>query len=318
MYYTCSLIVRSFNEEKHIGRLLEGIKKQTLYSETEVILVDSGSTDNTVKIALEHGAKVISIKPEEFSFGRALNKGCEMAAGKYLLFASAHVYPVYTDWIKKMIQPFDNKNIALVYGKQIGNEITKYSESQIFKKWFPDDSNYNQDHPFCNNANAVVRKELWLNQQYDETLTGLEDLDWARKIEQKGHVIAYEADAPIVHVHEESISKIKNRYMREAIALKKIFPKQHMSLLDFARLYVANTFSDFVHARHDGVLFKNVSEIIRFRYMQFWGTYKGFKHGEVNTRLRQRFYYPNGLRKSSTEERENAEKIVYLKGNHAG
>jgi glycosyltransferase involved in cell wall biosynthesis len=46
----CSIVIRAYNEEKHIGRLLEGIKQQTL-KDVEVILVDSGSTDSTVAIA---------------------------------------------------------------------------------------------------------------------------------------------------------------------------------------------------------------------------------------------------------------------------
>jgi rhamnosyltransferase len=311
MDYKCSLIIRSFNEEKHIGKLLEGIKRQTLYTQAEVILVDSGSTDDTVKIALEYGVKIISIRPEEFSFGRALNKGCEAATGEFLLFASAHVYPVYTDWMGKMIQPFEDKKVALVYGKQVGNEVTKYSENQLFKQWFPEESNYNQAHPFCNNANAAIKHELWKDQQYDEKLTGLEDLDWAKKIQKRGYNIAYESHAPIVHVHDESIAKIKNRYMREAIALKKIMPNQHVSFFDFVRLSVGNIVSDCFHAHHDGVFFKNFKEIVYFRFLQFWGTYKGFNSKEADAQLRQRFYYPNGLKKSNNGNRENAEKIVY-------
>ena len=307
----CSIIIRSFNEGKHIGKLLEGIKRQTIFPDIEVILVDSGSTDDTVKIASQYGVINVPITPEEFSFGRALNKGCEAASGKYLLFASAHVYPVYTDWVEKMIQPFKDEKIALVYGKQIGNEVTKYSESQLFKKWFPEESDYNQYHPFCNNANAVVRSALWKGQPYDETLTGLEDLDWATKIQEKGYRIAYESQAPIVHVHDESIAKIKNRYMREAIALKKISPKQHMSFLGFLRLSAGNIVSDCFHARHDGVLLKNFREIVYFRSLQFWGSYKGFNFKEVDVQIKQRFYYPNGLKKNNSGDRENAEKIEY-------
>lgn len=307
----CSLVIRTFNEEKHIGKLLDGIKKQTLYNKVEIILVDSGSTDKTVEIAQDYGVNVVTIKPEEFSFGRALNKGCEVAKGTFLLFASAHVYPVYTDWIEKMIKPFSDKKIALVYGKQIGNEITKYSESQLFKQWFPEESNYNQAHAFCNNANTAIRRELWADQQYDEKLTGLEDLDWAKKIQKRGFNIAYESHAPIVHVHDESIAKIKNRYMREAVALKKIMPKQHVSFFDFIRLATGNILSDCFHAAHDGVLFGHLKEICHFRILQFWGTYKGFNSKEADVQLRRRFYYPNGLKKTNRDDRENAEKIIY-------
>ena len=46
----CSIVIRAYNEEKHIGRLLEGIQHQTI-KDVEIILVDSGSTDSTVSIA---------------------------------------------------------------------------------------------------------------------------------------------------------------------------------------------------------------------------------------------------------------------------
>jgi prophage antirepressor-like protein len=88
---------------------LKGIKNQKTSSEIEIILVDSGSTDNTVKIAEKEGVIIVSITPEEFSFGYALNIGCEKATGDILLFASAHVYPVYNNWIEKILEPFKIK-----------------------------------------------------------------------------------------------------------------------------------------------------------------------------------------------------------------
>jgi rhamnosyltransferase len=308
----CSVIIRSFNEENHIGRLIDGIKKQTIFEAIEIILVDSGSTDSTVKIAECKGATIISIKPKDFSFGRALNIGCKIAKGKYLLFASAHVYPVYNTWIEKMLKPFEDESVALVYGRQIGNEKTKFSEHQIFKKWFPKDSNYDQGTPFCNNANAVIRKELWEQQAYDEKLTGLEDLDWANKIQRKGLRVIYEAHAPVVHVHDETFNKVKNRYKREAIALKKIFPNQKISFFDFVRLSIGNIISDSVYALKEKDFLSNFSGIVQFRFMQFWGTYQGFKQkGDVNNELKRRFYYPNNFKSDQSTIHEIGEKILY-------
>ncbi|WP_138995131.1 glycosyltransferase [Larkinella sp. C7] len=291
---TCSIIIRAFNEEAHIGKLLNGIKQQETSTDLEVILVDSGSKDNTVRIAESYGAKIVRIRPEEFSFGRALNIGCQQASGDILLFASAHVYPVYTNWIDQMLKPFEDQKVALTYGRQIGNQLSKYSEQQLFAKWFPAVSNYNQQIPFCNNANTAIRRSLWKELPYDETLTGLEDLHWASEILQRGYRIAYDADATIVHVHEETPRKIFNRYYREAIAFKRLKPMAQFGLWDFAYLSVSNLISDYVTAAQERVLWQHIAEIPVFRILQFWGTYQGYRFvGTLDRTLRERFYYPN-------------------------
>jgi len=301
-----SIVIRCFNEEEHIGRLLSGIMQQTM-QDVEIILVDSGSTDATVSIASRYPVKILSIKPEDFSFGRSLNLGCQAAQGEFIVIPSGHVYPVYKDWLEKLIAPFDNPDIALTYGKQRGNEITKYSEHQVFAKWFPDSSNFEQSNPFCNNANAAIRRSLWEQFPYDESLTGLEDLDWAKKLTQLGYKIAYVAEAEIIHVHYETPRKIYNRYRREAIALKNIFPQESLNFWDFTRLFLTNTINDYYHAWHDQVFWKNLMSIPTFRLMQFWGSYRGFaQQGPITGQLKQTFYYPRGLDRS--EEKLSSEK----------
>lgn len=310
---TLTLIIRCFNEEKHIGRLLTGVAAQTV-KEVEVIVVDSGSTDGTVEIAKQYHAKVIRIRPEDFSFGYALNVGCEAAKGDLLVFASAHVYPLYNDWLALLRQPFlEDERIAVVYGKQRGDHRNKYSEHQLFAKWFPDESSRNQSHPFCNNANCAIRKSLWQEQPYNESLTGLEDLDWARKIMDKGHRIAYQAEATIIHVHEESWQSIFNRYRREAIALRLIQKNETFSFPTFLKLFWKNAAHDWKQARHDGVFLTEFFSILLFRFNQFWGTYKGYKESYLlDNHVRERFYYPKGfIRKTGVEEAPDRRRIDY-------
>ncbi|MFZ3070111.1 MAG: glycosyltransferase, partial [Anaerolineaceae bacterium] len=88
----CSIIIRSYNEEKHIGRLLEGITHQSI-QEVEVILVDSGSTDATIAIASSYPVSLMNISPQDFTFGRSINLGVQHAHADLVVFASAHVYP---------------------------------------------------------------------------------------------------------------------------------------------------------------------------------------------------------------------------------
>ena len=156
----CSIVVRAYNEEKYIGRLLEGIRQQTV-KDVEIILVDSGSTDLTVEIAEKYGAKIVHIPSAEFTFGRSLNFGVRAATREFVVIASAHVYPVYPDWIESLLRPFEDEKVALTYGKQRGYELSKFSEHQIFHQWYPDVSKPNQETAFCNNANAAIRKSLW-------------------------------------------------------------------------------------------------------------------------------------------------------------
>ena len=304
-----SVVIRSFNEERHIGRLLTGIVRQTVPS--EIVLVDSGSTDATVAIATRYPVKVVTIRPDEFTFGRSLNRGVEATTGDIVVMASAHVYPRYDDWLAQLVAPFAEPAVALTYGKQRGNEVSKFSEHQIFRAWFPDHSNPNQTTPFCNNANAAIRRALWTEMPYDETLTGLEDIDWGRRVLERKLRIAYVAEAEVAHVHEETPSRIYNRYRREAMALKNIFPEERFGLRDFLRLFPSNTLSDIAVARNEGHL-ERVPEILMFRLMQFWGTYRGStQRGGVSESLRRRLYYPSDAKPRAEDHERNRRRIDY-------
>jgi len=214
MIGNCSIVIRAYNEEKYIGRLLEGIQQQTI-KDVEILLVDSGSTDGTVSISESFGARVVRIPSSEFTFGRSLNLGIQEATGELIVIASAHVYPVYPDWLESLLRPFEDKNVALTYGKQRGPDSAKFSEQQIYQHWYPDISQWHQATAFCNNANAAIRKNLWQLNPYDETLTGLEDLAWGKWAKEQGYAIAYMAEAEIIHVHNETPKGIFNRYRSE-------------------------------------------------------------------------------------------------------
>jgi glycosyltransferase involved in cell wall biosynthesis len=299
----CSIVIRAYNEARHLPRLLEGIAHQTI-KDVEVILVDSGSTDETVSIAQAHGAVIVHIDPREFTFGRSLNRGIAASSSDLIVIASAHVYPVYPDWLERLLDPFNDPTIGLTYGKQRGTSASKFSEHQIFQQWFPDQTNLSQAHPFCNNANAAIRKNLWKQHPYDETLTGLEDLAWAKQMQSQGHAIAYAAEAEIIHVHNETPRAVLNRYRREAITFKQVYPEAHFSLYDFVRMTTSNIMYDLYHAAHERVLIKSFADIVWFRTMQFWGTYRGYRESPLwNWQLRQTFYYPRGTEMIEKPER---------------
>jgi rhamnosyltransferase len=308
---SCSIIIRAYNEEKHIGKLLTGIMQQTV-KDAEIILVDSGSLDATTAIAARYPVKIVHIAPEEFTFGRSLNLGISQASGEYIIIASAHVYPVYPDWLQRLLAPFDDSKTALTYGKQRGHSASKFSEHQIFARWFPDGPNLRQANPFCNNANAAVRRRLWEEHPYDESLPGLEDLEWAQWAMGQGYGITYVPEAETIHVHEETPRGIYNRYRREAMAFKRIFPNESFHLGHFLRLFLSNTASDAWHAARQRLFWTNAGSILWFRLMQFWGTYQGFRHaGPLTWQLRQTFYYPGDLLSTPGYPPRQVEPIQY-------
>lgn len=90
-----SVIVPAYNEERYIGETLNKLNsaKDCLLERagipTEIIVVDNGSTDATVSIALSSGAKVI--KEAQRNIARARNVGANGAAGNLLVFIDADV-----------------------------------------------------------------------------------------------------------------------------------------------------------------------------------------------------------------------------------
>lgn len=297
-----SIVIRAFNEEKHIGRLLAAIRKQTLRN-PEIILVDSGSTDRTLAIARPYRVRVVHIKPRDFTFGRSLNLGMAAARGEAVVLASAHVLPMHNDWLANLVAPFNDANVALAYGKQRGTKDSKFSEAQHWLRWYPERSNFDQAHGYCNNANAAIRRRVWKQNPFDEELTGLEDLAWGSWARQAGHKIAYVANAGVLHLHNESSAQIVNRHRREAIAMKQILPASRFTFLNFISIFGRRTFSDLAAALRAHVFLREALGIISFRFLQYWGTYEGYRDpAKPNQKLKQVFYYPPG----SLEPRKNS------------
>jgi glycosyltransferase involved in cell wall biosynthesis len=306
-------VIRAYNEEAHIGRLLQGISQQNL-GDVETILVDSGSTDRTVEIAEGFGVRLVRINPEEFTFGRSLNLGIEAAQAELVVIISAHCYPVYPDWLSRLLAPMEDEQIVVCYGKQRGGETNRYSEHQWFRHYFPDTSVHRQGHAYCHNANSVIRKSVWREHPYNENLTGLEDLAWGSWAFEQGHGISYQADAEVIHLHDEGPRTVYNRYRREAVAMHQILPTSRFGLWNFLRLTGSKIASDLMQARREQVLGAKFFEICWFRVMQYWGTYQGYRYsGKVDAELHQSFHYPPGILSVKSPAPRSVEPIDYQK-----
>ena len=130
-----SIVIRTFNEERDLPRLLEAIHEQR-YQDFEVIDVDSGSYDRTTAIAQEHGARLLRISSRDFTFGYSLNVGVEAALGKIVVLVSAHTEPHDVFWLERLIEPLRTEGLAMVYGRQFGTPKSKFGELRDLERTF--------------------------------------------------------------------------------------------------------------------------------------------------------------------------------------
>jgi rhamnosyltransferase len=299
-----SIIIRTLNEGAHLDDLLAMVAMQeTGDIEVETVVIDSGSTDATVEIAERHGCKITYITKSEFSFGRSLNRACAFSTGDVLVFISGHCVPVGRDWLKKLCDPVIDGTVAYSYGRQIGDDDSYYSERRIFAKYFPEVSKVPQEGFFCNNANSALARSVWEKNQFDEDLTGLEDMELAKRLTQAGLLIGYVADATIFHHHSETWPSVRRRFEREAMALRRIMPEVHLSRLDMLRCIVLSVTGDWISARRNGITSADFLQMFRYRYNQYLGSFIGNQEHRVMSRqATEQFFYPISTEKDVADD----------------
>ena len=193
----------------------------------------------------------------------------------------------------RSIEPILKREVVLTYGRQQGGETSSLSESEVFAKLYPERSAIPQDGFFCNNANAALSTAIWRQYRFDEELLGLEDMHLAKRLVESGLRMGYVAEAPVLHYHHETWAQVRRRYEREAIALQRIRPEWHVTFLDFMRYFAAGVLLDSARGLQERRWLRNVSHIVMFRLMQFWGAYSGnHGHRRIAEREKRRYFYP--------------------------
>lgn len=122
-----SIIIPVFNAEQYLSQCIESLIKQT-YKNIEIILVNDGSTDNSLEICKKYGAKdnrikIYSIKNSGVSIAR--NKGVSISSGKYITFVDSD------DWVETNMLEF-----AIMKLKETESDIVIWS---YFKNYYNDE-----------------------------------------------------------------------------------------------------------------------------------------------------------------------------------
>jgi len=280
-----SIVIPTKNGENDIKECLSGIFKQKTDYNFEVIVIDSGSTDNTLDIVDNFPAKLVKIKPSEFNHGDTRNLGAKLAVGEYIVFMVQDAVPANELWLQNLIRNFDDEKVAGVYSRQkpkpgaspivvkhLNSWVTAGTEKIVTR--IEDKDKYNSLSPFdkrifvnFDDISSCMRKSIWKEEPYSRILYG-EDIEWSKRVLEKGYTIIYEPESIIYHSHEPRLKyEFKRRYIDHKIN-RRLF-----NLVLFPSLYwvIRGIFADI----------KNNYRTIRESDLNFkdkikWGIYNPF------------------------------------------
>lgn len=172
-----SIIIPTYNEAQHISRTVTHLRKYSRANVIEILVVDGGSTDETVTLAASAGALVLQA-PEK---GRAIqmNYGARHSRGAVLYFVHADTLPPDT-----YVQDIEN---ACAKGWQIGNFRYRFDSKSLllrFNAFFTQFS-----FMFCQGGDKTlfVHRDLFFSLGgYDTRYVVMEEYDFLRRAKKAG------------------------------------------------------------------------------------------------------------------------------------
>lgn len=216
-----TLIIPTKNAGPSFKSTLERIFSQKYAGSYEVLVVDSGSKDGTVKTARDSGARVMEIKPEEFGHGKTRNFAARNARGRKLIFTTQDAIPADDRWLQRLSDDLDDPSVAGVYGRQIPKEDalpmerfflnTRYLEKGETRRASPGAPLRIED-VFFSNVNSAVKRGVFLKIPFREDLIISEDMQWAKDALTAGYAITYDPDAAVIHSHNYNLIMVFRRY----------------------------------------------------------------------------------------------------------
>ena len=189
-----SVIIRCRNEERWIGHSIQSVLD--MIEKPEIIIVDDNSNDESMDIVrgFETWDNIKKIHMDEYSPGRAINRGVAEASKEYILVFSAHCCFLECD-VALAKTELDSGHVA-VFGQQIpkyrGRKInhrnvwSHFADEDVVDMW----SNL-EDRYFLHNAMCFYKRDVLLKEPFDEHLYGKEDRYWINYMVGKGNSFLY-------------------------------------------------------------------------------------------------------------------------------
>ena len=218
-----SIIIPTKQAGKKFDNVLKKWSEQKTDFNYEILIIDSGSTDNTLETAQKFNAKIVKIEPTTFSHGSTRNLAINFANGEILVFTVQDAIPLDNYVLAKLISRFDNRNVVAVTGNQIIPQNCKYNPLEwkscgknfYLKKI--DISNFKHLSPkekyqlsYWDNVLAAYRKEALTELPFENVIFG-EDMIWAYNALKKGWQLGYDKNSCVIHYHHYTIKWLWQR-----------------------------------------------------------------------------------------------------------
>jgi rhamnosyltransferase len=283
-----NLYIPTLNAGEKWIEVLESIKMQSIVIQQKII-VDSGSTDDTVKLALSFGFKVTTIKKSEFNHGATrqllidMDPKCEIA-----VFLTQDAILANEDSISNLVKGFVDPDIALAYGRQLPHTNARPLEihARLFNypaensvRSFADKNGMGFKVFFCSNSFAAYRVATLksINGFPSESIMG-EDAIVAAKLLLENFKIAYIANATVRHSHSYTFVEEFRRYFDT-----RVFHEQNAWLID---KYGKPTGEGIKYVKSElRFVLKNSPSSIFKLFISVLGKWLGYKSGQFYKRI---------------------------------
>ena len=136
-----SVIIPTLNAERELPGLLEKIQAQRLIPEVpEIIVVDSESSDRTVSVAEEAGARILHVARKDFDHGRTRDLALRKSAGDIVVFLTQDAVPANDRFLENLIRPLSDEKVAVVTGRQLPKADAFPMEKLVRQFNYPEES----------------------------------------------------------------------------------------------------------------------------------------------------------------------------------
>ena len=232
-----SLILLLRNGEKFLPNLLAMLDAQDGDFFLELVVVDSASEDQGLKLIKEFKSnkivtkKIFEIKKEDFSHGGTRNFAVRQTTSDLVVFLSQDALPTNEFWLNNLLKHFQNKKIGGVFGRQLPWEKTNYFERYFYGASYPDreriidnenSENFSNQNLFFSNVNGAARRKLLCKFPFREDLLMSEDQFWGREAIKNGYQIIYEPQAAVWHAHNYTLKELFKRYYQSGYSQRQM------------------------------------------------------------------------------------------------